>query len=42
MPSLASRLEEVIDSATSKIGGEPIPGPVLRRGHNGHHDGEAD
>jgi ElaB/YqjD/DUF883 family membrane-anchored ribosome-binding protein len=38
MPSIAEKLEEVIDSATSKIGGEPVAGPVLRRGHNGHHD----
>jgi ElaB/YqjD/DUF883 family membrane-anchored ribosome-binding protein len=42
MPSLAAKLEEVIDSATSKIGGEPVAGPVLRRSHNGHGDGRDD
>lgn len=36
MPSIAAKLEEVIDSATSKMGGEPVEGPVLRKSHNGH------
>ncbi len=40
MPSIAAKLEDVIDSATSKMGGEPVDGPVLRQGRNGH--GETD
>lgn len=40
MPSIATKLEDVIDSATSKMGGEPIRGPVFRQGHNGHNEHE--
>lgn len=32
MPSLSTHLERVFDSATSKLGGERIDGPVLRSG----------
>ena len=28
-PSLAAQVEEVMNSATSKLGGKPVPGPVM-------------
>jgi ElaB/YqjD/DUF883 family membrane-anchored ribosome-binding protein len=31
-PSLAPRVEEVMDSATTKLGGQPVRGPVLECG----------
>jgi len=31
-PSLSGQLESVLDSATTKLGGKPVPGPVLNTG----------
>jgi hypothetical protein len=34
-PNISARVEEVIDGFTTKLGGEPIAGPVLASSHGG-------
>jgi len=34
-PSLSGQLEGVLNSATTKLGGKPVPGPVLQTGDTG-------
>jgi ElaB/YqjD/DUF883 family membrane-anchored ribosome-binding protein len=39
VPAMAPHLDKALNSVATKLGGEPIPGPVLESGTNQHHEG---